>query len=184
VAALVITLVGSVLPTTLVAPARAASYPDTILGTSDLIAYWPLTETTGPFADLGGGSHTATATGSPVHDTDGPLLIGDAGSLDFPTASDALTAADHADLDLGDGPFSIELWVRRDTDTGGYQMALNKGSAGYAVGITDTDRLQFGKVDHAVIVAETGTTPADSVPRQDSWTHSGSDRCDASGSRR
>ena len=57
-------------------------------------------------------------------------LVGDSNTaVKFPTLSDAVTVPDNNLLDLGDGPFSYELWFTLDVNTGGEdQMLLNRGT--------------------------------------------------------
>ena len=49
--------------------------------------------------------------------------------FDFTAVSDAVTVPDNAQLDLGDGPFSYELWFALDETLGTTdQMLLNRGT--------------------------------------------------------
>ncbi len=148
----------------------AIEYSQTILNTSGLVAYWRLGESSGTFVDSAVGND-GTATGTPTRDVVNSILIGaDDGAVSFPTVNDFITAPDSADLDLGDGPFSIEFWAQRVTDTGAFEIALNKGVNGYSVGVggfdPESDNLTLGKRGVAVLAYSTPTIPADS-----SWHH-------------
>lgn len=111
------------------------------------------------------GSKTGTVNGSPTYGVTGP--INGKTAIDMAAVTDFFDFADHADLDLGDGPFSIELWYRRDEDTGAIATLLHKGTDGYMVAVTAADQLVLDKVGLAgYLVGESGTTPADGT-----WHH-------------
>lgn len=148
-------------------PASAAvqTYAEVVLSTGDLIAYWQLTETEGDFVDVKGG-HTAIPSGDPERLSTGPLLAGDTGAVGFPSADDYLTVADHEDFDLADGPFSIEVWLRRDVDGNASQVLLSKQEGAFVLGVDADDRLYFGRSGGPTIAIEEGETPADGT-----WHH-------------
>ncbi len=152
----------------IVSPRTAAAvrtYAEAVLYTPDLVSYWQLTEAEGDFVDLRAG-HGAVPSGEPERLSSGPLPGPDAGAVGFPSAGDYLTVTDHEDLDLADGPFSIEVWLRRDVDSGTNQIVLSKQAGGYVLGIDPDDRLYFGQSGGQPIVAEEGETPADGT-----WHH-------------
>lgn len=121
-------------------------------------------EASGNLTDLIG-AKTGTANGTPTYGSAGPIAGKTA--IDFAAVTDFFDFADHADLDLGDGPFSIELWFRRDEDTGALSTLLHKGTNGYMVIVTAADQMTLDKVGlGGFLVGETATTPADGV-----WRH-------------
>lgn len=124
----------------------------------------PLDEASGDVLDIIGGK-VGTATGTATYGVTGPITGKTA--IGFGTAgAEYFTFADHADLDLGDGPFTIEFWFRRVTDTGGQVAVLNKGTNAYSNAVLSTDKVSLGKTGVANMVSESGTTAADSV-----WHH-------------
>lgn len=101
-------------------------------------------EASGNLTDSSGGSHTATVTGSPTYQVAGPAT-GVPYGITIESGS-YFTVADHADLDLGDGPFSIEFWFKRGTDSdSGTILAKADASTtpGYIVQQASTDFLRL-----------------------------------------
>lgn len=89
--------------------------------------------------------NNASAVGGPIRDVVNPSLASDDGAVSFPAVSDYLSVPDSADLDLANGPFSLELWFRRDTDTGGPATLLTKGTNAYLVNINASDEFVLDK---------------------------------------
>lgn len=123
----------------------------------------PLEEASGTVYDIVA-SKAGTVTGSPTYGATGPITGKTA--IDFGNVAHYITYADHADLDLGDYPFTIEFWYARDDDTGGNQVIINKQTNAYAVNINSTDQLQYGKAGVAGIHKTSETVAANSV-----WHH-------------
>jgi hypothetical protein len=98
---------------------------------------------------------TATVGGSPTYGASGPIFGKNA--IGFSASTQYFTVDDHENLDLGNGPFTLEYWVARDTDTNVWQIILNKGTNGYSTGIGSasdslySDRYTIGKTGIAVI---------------------------------
>lgn len=90
------------------------------------VAWWRLDETAGVFVDrIGANDGTATGTmtrGAPsllAEDNDAVTLDGTSGYISVPDA---------ADLDFGNGPFSIEMWVKRKSSTRQSGALFSKGA--------------------------------------------------------
>lgn len=117
-------------------------------------------EASGNLTDSSGGSHTATVTGTPTYQVAGPAVGVPYG---ITIASGAyFTVGDHADLDLGNGPFSIEFWFKRGTDSDSGTI-LSKADAsttpGYIVQMASTDfvRLEDGSTSAHLTQASAAT---------------------------
>jgi len=145
----------------------ASTYAATILADSPTVVF-PLDEASGNITDLVA-SKTGTAVGTPVYGATGPVTGHTA--INMNTAG-MFSVADHADLDLGDGPFSIEFWMQRnDITSGSYVLGKTDASfatTGYAVEIrnetTDSIRLQDGST--STHIWNTGDLIADT-----NWHH-------------
>lgn len=135
-------------------------YRNAILATSGLVAYWPMDELTGSPQDAKGTNHVTVVNGTPVYDT--PWLIArERGGIYFPADTAYFTVPDASPLDRGDGPFSLEGIIRRDTDTAGFETAFAKlGGTAYGYGFTNGDKFQLAKVGTEIVCTESGTTAA------------------------
>ena len=93
------------------------------------VGYWRLGDTGSVAVDAGPNGLNGSYIGNPTRGVPG-ALVGDSNTaVKFPTLSDAVTVPDNNLLDLGDGPFSYELWFTLDVNTGGQdQMLLNRGT--------------------------------------------------------
>ena len=77
------------------------------------------------FTDSSKSAHTATSAGGAKISTD-KRIIGTSSAY-FDGTDDSITVADHHDLDLEDGSFTIEFWMNR-TDTNSNNGILFKGN--------------------------------------------------------
>jgi len=93
--------------------------------------------------------------------------------IDFPTVNDYVTFADHADLDLGDSPFTIVVFLRFDEDLAANQVLLNKGTNGYVMAILDNTTFAAGRGGVAIIVRTTAGLSVSSEWRMLAWTRAG-----------
>jgi hypothetical protein len=109
----------------------------------------PMGEASGNLKDIVGGK-TATASGTPTYGVTGPT---DGRTAININASGDFSVSDHVDLDIGDGPYTVEMWVKRNNTAaaGGYILGKTDASlatTGYTVefnnGSPDTVRLQDG----------------------------------------
>jgi len=108
---------------------------------------------------------TATVTGSPTYGATGPVIGYTA--IDFSGDSMYFTVGDDADLDLGNGNFSIECWHARDVDTGTWEVWFDKQATAYEIGIDNTlDKFTLQKRGVGVLAASTTAVPANGA-----WHH-------------
>jgi hypothetical protein len=119
-----------------------------VLAKDGAVFVLPMDESSGNITDIIGGK-VGTAAGTPVYNVAGPIRGHSA--ININGASD-FSFTDHADLDLGNGPFTIEFWIKRNDITSGTYI-IGKTDAtlatpGYAIelrnGTPDTVRLQNG----------------------------------------
>ena len=91
------------------------------------IAWYRMGEPSGAVVDQTGGT-AGTALGGVTRDVAGPIGASDDGAIDFNGTSGYVSIPDQAKLSLGNGPWSIELWARRDSSGGNYRSLIDKGS--------------------------------------------------------
>ena len=91
--------------------------------------YWRLGDSGVQAVDAGRVALHGSYVGSPARGVPG-ALVGDANTaVDFPALAAAVTVPDNALLDLGNAPFSYELWFALDETLGSTdQMLLNRGT--------------------------------------------------------
>lgn len=128
----------------------------------DPAAFWGL-DTADPLVDDSGNGNTLTAVAAPANNA--TLLPagetgGSTGARDFNGSTQAYTAADDPDLDLGD-TFTLELVVQFDT-VAGTATLISKGTDGYQLRRNGTT-LELLKQGTGVILATTGITLATST---------------------
>ncbi len=141
-------------------------YSQTILNTTGLVSYWRLGETSGNPQDSKGTNHVTVVNGTPTYGQTGAIAGDSNKAITFSASTDYFTVPDAASLDLGNGPFSIEAWARRDTDTGVFAIAVNKGINAYSFGWTNNDKWELGMVNVNPLATESNTTAADGT-----WHH-------------
>ena len=108
---------------------------------ADMVAWWPLDETSGTTAnDLAGVNNQGTHVNGPTP-TPGKV----AGALRFDGVDDHVRVPDHAELDVGTGNFTLDAWVRTTASQGvvvfvdkrsgptplGYSLFLANGRLGF-----------------------------------------------------
>lgn len=120
------------------------------------VSYWRLGETSGTNAademGINAGTYnlgyTQNQTGAIQGDTDKAVLLnGTTGYINVP---------DHATLDLGDGPFTLEAWIKR-ASTGTEDAIIAKGVGAYLLWIYSNNNLRLTRQDVAHIVDSTVT---------------------------
>lgn len=127
---------------------------DLLLAQSQLKMLLRCNEGSGNLADASGNGHTATVNGTVTYGA--TALVGTDTSIDWDGSTGYATVADHADLDLGDGPFTIGCVVNFDAFGGtilfGKQAA--SGASGYALYINSSGVPRLINGDGTVIVAQ------------------------------
>ena len=133
-------------------------YRTEVLGTSGLVSYWRLGETSGTTAADSKGANrgryrNGVALGRPS------ALLHDANpSAGFDSANDYVGVADHASLDSGDS-FTLEAWVKRSSASHATNTVLSKGSSCW--------RLSFVNNVLTLTKSGSGTVATASVPTTD-----------------
>lgn len=110
--------------------------------------YVRLGESSGTFLDEIGSNDSSAVLGSVTYGATS-LLSGDANTaVTFGgTTSDAIQFPDGAYADLGDFPWTIELWIKRNAGgLGNNQTILNKGTNAYGIGFEVDNLLALNKV--------------------------------------
>jgi len=107
--------------------APVPNYAATVLATSGLVAYWRMGEASGYPQDSKGTNHATVLGGTPTYGAagatgDGNKAIGFNGSAWF-------VVPDAAALDVGDAPWTIELWMKR-ASFGANFVPWSKGNQG------------------------------------------------------
>lgn len=144
-----------------VLPAGAAqfgnAYEQAVLADGP-VTLWRMDEASGNLVD-GISGKTAVPSGAPAY-RGTTTLVPTKVTVEFPSVSDFFSGADHADYNLGDGPFTIELIAGRVEDTAAFQVALQKGSQAYSLGVSNGDQWMLGKRDAAILTRASVTAPS------------------------
>ena len=126
----------------LLAPATgiaASSYPETIRTTDGLAAYWRLGETALPTAVNETGGTNGTYQGTPLLGQAGAITNAGNTAVQMNSPDDQVLVTHSAALNRGDGPLTLEAWVKRDrtaTD-GSFEAIVSKGFGAYGLFIQD-----------------------------------------------
>lgn len=148
--------------------AVALNYEATILLDNPIFVA-PMTEAAGNITDIIGGK-VGTVNGVPTYSVAGPIFGKTA--IQFTADTQFFAFLDHVDLDLGN-VFSIEIWLRRDVDTGGNEIALAKlGGGAYGVGGNPADQYQLARVGVGTVAAVTAVNPVSASFVHWVYTHS------------
>jgi RHS repeat-associated protein len=131
----------------------AITYADTVNSTPARAMFWRLGESSGSTAvDLVGvtdgsylGAHTKGVAGATG---DGNTAVTLSGGL--------VSIPDSAAVDLGNGPFTLEAWVKRGS-TGTEQTIIGKDSFSYYLFFAANNKVVLAKADTADITASTTT---------------------------
>lgn len=113
---------------------KQAPYDDLILDHANLQAYYRFGEASGPtLNDSGPNNLDGTYAGSGITYGAAGALVGDTDDAITTASTDTASVPDNAALDLGDGPFTIEFWVKRSATQGANQTVLIKGNSSYHI---------------------------------------------------
>lgn len=134
-----------------------SSYSDLIFAHANLVLYYRLGEASGTVADdVGPNNLDGTLAASGITYSVAGAIANDADTaLTFDGSTDALTRADNNALDLGDGPFSIEFWVKRSATQSAVQQLVFKGTNSWDIRFTAANLLTFLKGGAAGDIAAT-----------------------------
>jgi uncharacterized repeat protein (TIGR01451 family) len=154
-------------------PPSTTDYSQTVLADTPL-GYWRLGEASGAVTDTTGGTAGST-TGTVTRDVAGALVSGDDGAIAFDGSSGGVNVPDQNKLDIANGPWTIELWVKLDAlklntligkESGAYQLSVSPEGliwlvkAGTEVSHYGTNQLQTGGWHH-VVWTRAGSSLAD-----------------------
>jgi uncharacterized delta-60 repeat protein len=120
-----------------------ADYRREVLGTSGLVSYWRLGETSGTAALDAGGANTGGFRNGVLLGQPSALLQDADPSAGFDGSNDYVHVADHASLDTGDR-FTLEAWVKRSQTSSSTKAVLSKGSGSWRLSFTN-NVLTLGK---------------------------------------
>ena len=102
--------------------AGSGTQPPCVQPPSDMVAWWPLDETSGTTAaDIAGFPNNGTHVNGPT-----PVSGKVAGALRFDGVNDHVRVPDHAELNVGTGNFTLDAWVR--TGSSGLIVLVDKRS--------------------------------------------------------
>jgi Concanavalin A-like lectin/glucanases superfamily len=101
------------------------------------------------------GSNNGTLSNSPLLGEPGALAGSFNGSTQFDGTDDYGSIPDAASLDLGDGPFTLEAWVKRNDTPAGWHDIFDKGTGAYQVGFFGTE-FDLAKDGTGVVSGATG----------------------------
>ncbi len=150
------------------------SYADEVLADLPNV-YYKMHEASGVLLDSSGnGRNGATVFGSPTYQIVGPITSESPNYGIQSSGSSYFDSADHALFDLGDGPFTLEGWVKRGAGQGTLQTMMVKGlqyqlafqsdntiilaENGVAVVVPSTITITDTTTWHHVVVTKTGAT--------------------------
>jgi hypothetical protein len=113
------------------------------------VAWYRMGEASGAVIDFMGGT-SGTVVGTVTRDVPGATGGSDDGAIEFPgTGTNRVTVADQTKLDLGDGPYTIEVWVKVDAHKN-YNCLISKGANGYELFLDAAGKINTGKSDVAI----------------------------------
>jgi glucose/arabinose dehydrogenase len=134
------------------------SYRDTVLADAP-VAYWRLGETTGVVAADTAGTLSGWYGGTTVRGVPGAITGDPDGAVSFDGVSGHIGVPDYAPLDLGNGPWTVELWAKRNTTVARTQALIDRGPGSYQITFSgSTGKFTVGRNGAGVIARESGTT--------------------------
>jgi uncharacterized repeat protein (TIGR01451 family) len=152
--------------------ATIETYNSVITGTAGLVSFWRFGGATTAATDSFGANHGTLVNGALVTQTG--ALVGDSDkAVRLDGINDYVTIPDNNTLDLGDGPLTLEAWVKRSTvDTNGISIFQKGASAvqfGFYLDNTFLSKDNVGTVAsstvtvtgtawHHLVVTKSGTT--------------------------
>ncbi len=138
-----------------------SSYRSTVLADSP-IAYWRLGDTSGIVASDQVSTLTGWYGGTLNRGVPG-AIVGDAdGAISLDGSSSYVGVPDYAQLDLSNGPLSVEFWVKRNTATG-TQAIIDRGPGSYQIYFSGTDNKLTVAVNGGGILARESSPTTDTT---------------------
>jgi type II secretory pathway pseudopilin PulG len=139
-----------------------ANYPETVMMSSGLAAYWRLGEDSGPLiVDSSGNGHNATVVGGVTLNVAGALSSADDGAVEMTSPTDHIVIPDSLDF-AGNAPFTVAAWFAITSPAMGLEHSLvqkrfEPGAPGtydgWVMGATTTGPSVFGQRWSAGIAA-------------------------------
>lgn len=150
-------------------PAPSDTYGALIFGTSGLVGYWRLGESsaggTGGAIDETGVNH-GTYSGTVVFGVTGIPGAGGNTAVELNSADfDVVSVPDNASLDCAD-TVTVEAWVTRGATQGTVQGIISKATGAYLLRFNASNQLNFLRSQTADIVSSTTT-----ITDQTTWHH-------------
>jgi hypothetical protein len=122
------------------------------------VAWYRMGEPSGAALDQTSGT-SGTVIGGVTRDVAGPIGASDDGAMDFNGTSGYVSVPHQPKLSLGNGPWSIELWARRDSTGGAYRSLIDKGQNTPSLYFDiASNRFILERSNVANIVRESGST--------------------------
>lgn len=124
--------------------------------------YWRMDMASGAAIDASGNGHDSAVPsggGTITYSEPGAIASDPASTsvkIDTTGGSNWFEVPDHADVDLGDGPLSLELWVKPN-DNGSTRVLLTKESAAYEIRLTSNNKIALTKAATVVFDESTQT---------------------------
>ena len=134
----------------------AASYKDTVLADGPA-AYWRLGDTSGIIATDAAGSRTGWYGGTMTRGVPGAIAGDSNGAVSLDGSSGYVGVPSSSVPAFGNGPLTIEFWVKRNTASG-IQAIIDGGPGSYQIDYSSSNKLTVSKNNGGIIVTETGTT--------------------------
>lgn len=118
--------------------------------------YWRLGEAAGGFADSSANANTGAANGGMTRAVAGDILGDVDPAVTLNGTTGFISVVDHATLDLGDGPFTLEARIKKAAD-GTFMSIIAKGVGAYQLRMADDNTLQLLRENIGVILSSTIT---------------------------
>lgn len=147
---------------------EVAIYIGEALSSSSVSSHFSAAQAGSPLAEDSFGTNDGTVVGGVTRGVQSGV---GALAFDFNGSTGYLDVPDAAALDLGNGDFTLEAWIERDT-TGNADIIIDKGAGAYVFYFDTDNKLHAGKSDTAVALSST-ITITDTVPHYVVVTRSG-----------
>ncbi|KKN83862.1 hypothetical protein LCGC14_0295150 [marine sediment metagenome] len=119
--------------------------------------FWRLGDASGDLADSSGNGNTGSPNGGITYGVTGTITGDSDDAITLNGTTGYISATDKASLDLGDGPFTLEAWIKKAAD-GSFMTIIAKGSGAYQLRMSDANTLQLLRENTSILVSSTSTT--------------------------